>query len=404
MTPAPHPHPALFPPADGAHHTWPAPNFVNPETRNWAAPASIIALFIVTFGIFSARIWARFGITKTSGLDDWLIVAAMPTLLGLTIATVLALREYGFHLHIYDQTPRTNITVRQITLAMETIYLASTTLTKISILLFYRRITSSIINRNLLIAVWASIIFVAIYGISSICAIIFTCSPIEAYWFRFTTWWLRTHKYKCYDEILVLIVIIVISAVQDLIACVIPMFVVVKLRLPLRQKMALSAIFLIGLATCGIGALRIHYAHRVYYYTKLNPSPTYDITWEALGSWVSTAVEANLAIICGCAPALKTYFPQWLNSSGPQTRSFGWYGRRRRPGGRDLLSILRSSGTESSRSVLTSVEMTIHDRPTPRTLQMVDTLRIEVCSRSSKSQGNRTESSSEQHVHSLHNV
>ncbi|KAF2847828.1 hypothetical protein T440DRAFT_354527, partial [Plenodomus tracheiphilus IPT5] len=108
------PHPALFPPADGAHHTWPAPNLIDPETRNWAAPASIIALFIVTSGIFCARIWARFSITRTPGLDDWLIVASMPTLLGLTIATVLALREYGFNLHIYDQTPRTNITVRQI--------------------------------------------------------------------------------------------------------------------------------------------------------------------------------------------------------------------------------------------------------------------------------------------------
>ncbi|KAF2847829.1 hypothetical protein T440DRAFT_356488, partial [Plenodomus tracheiphilus IPT5] len=210
-------------------------------------------------------------------------------------------------------------------LAMEIIYLASTTLTKISILTFYRRITSSIINRKLLIAVWASIVFVAIYGISSILALIFTCSPIEAYWYRFTTSWLRTHKYKCHDEILTLIVIIVISAVQDFIACILPMFVVVKLRLPLRQKAALSAVFLIGLATCGIGSLRIHYVHRVYYYTKLNPSPTYDITWEALGSWVATAVEANLAIICACAPALKAYFPRWLNSSEPEARSFGWY-------------------------------------------------------------------------------
>jgi hypothetical protein len=97
-------------------------------------------------------------------------------LLGLTISTVLALRVYGFNLHIYDQTPETNITIRQvheypllkldggahllqITLAMEIIYIITTTLTKISILTFYRRITSSIISRWLLIAVWVSIIF-----------------------------------------------------------------------------------------------------------------------------------------------------------------------------------------------------------------------------------------------------
>ncbi|KAH7371401.1 hypothetical protein BKA66DRAFT_469728 [Pyrenochaeta sp. MPI-SDFR-AT-0127] len=344
MAPAPRPVPALFPPSDGAHHTWPAPNFVNPEVRDWAAPASIIALFIFTFGIFCARLWARFRITRTPGVDDWLIIASMPALLGLTIATVLALRVYGFHLHIYDQTPKTLITIRQITLAMEIIYLASTTLTKISILTFYRRITVSGLSRPLLIAVWASIIFVAGYGISFIMVLIFTCSPVEAYWYRFTTSWLRTNKYKCHDEIATLIAIISISTLQDFIACLLPMFVVRKLRLPVRQKLALAAVFLVGLATCAIGALRVHYAHKVYYYTKLNPSATYDISWEALGSWVSTAVETNLAIICASAPALKVYFAKWLKPTDPEMRSFGWYNERPQWLRRN---IFRSTGVDS---------------------------------------------------------
>ncbi|PSN65235.1 hypothetical protein BS50DRAFT_460965, partial [Corynespora cassiicola Philippines] len=108
------PLPALFPPADGGNHTWPAPNFTNPETRGWAAPICLIVLFAITLLIFGARIWSRFFITRTPGVDDWLIIASMPILLGLTIATVLGLRIYGFQLHIYDQTPKTNITVRQI--------------------------------------------------------------------------------------------------------------------------------------------------------------------------------------------------------------------------------------------------------------------------------------------------
>ena len=76
--------------------------------------------------------------------------------------------------------------------------------------------------------------------------------------------------------------------------------------------------------TCAVGALRIHYAHRVFYYVK-SGSPTYDITWEALGSWVSTAVEANFAIICASAPALKV-FCTCLKSGDQEQRSFGWYG------------------------------------------------------------------------------
>jgi hypothetical protein len=89
---------------------------------------------------------------------------------------------------------------------------------------------------------------VAVYGPACILALIFTCSPVEAYWFRFTTSWLRTHKYKCVDEVAYLVAVISISAVQDFLACMLPMFVVFRLRLPMRQKVGLAVVFLLGLA------------------------------------------------------------------------------------------------------------------------------------------------------------
>lgn len=89
---------------------------------------------------------------------------------------------------------------------------------------------------------------VAAYGITFIIVLIFTCSPVEAYWFRFSVPWLKTHKYTCTDEVATLMVIIVLSTVQDFIACLLPMFVVLKLRLPFRQKIALAGVFLVGLS------------------------------------------------------------------------------------------------------------------------------------------------------------
>jgi hypothetical protein len=44
-------------------------------------------------------------------------------------------------------------------MAMEVIYIGTSTLTKLSILFFYRRITSSVLSRSLMIAIWASIVF-----------------------------------------------------------------------------------------------------------------------------------------------------------------------------------------------------------------------------------------------------
>jgi hypothetical protein len=68
----------------------------------------------------------------------------------------------------------------------------------------------------------------------------------------------------------------------------------------------------------------------VYYYTKINPSPTYDISWDALGSWVATAVETNVSIICASAPALNAYFRGWFGVTGYHERSFGWYNQTER--------------------------------------------------------------------------
>ncbi|PVI07432.1 hypothetical protein DM02DRAFT_580810 [Periconia macrospinosa] len=220
-------------------------------------------------------------------------------------------------------------------MAMELIYLGTLTLIKLSILFFYRRIISSVISRPILYSVWASIIFVAAYGISSMLALIFTCTPVKAYWYRFTPVWLKIHKYTCYDEVAYLVAVISISTLQDFITCLLPMFVVRKLRLPFRQKLALAAIFLLGLAVCATGALRVHYAHRVYYYARIHPSPTYDVSWDAFGSWVTLSVETNVGIICASAPALNTYFKGWLSVTGHEPRSFGWYrhkGKGWRPG------------------------------------------------------------------------
>jgi hypothetical protein len=89
---------------------------------------------------------------------------------------------------------------------------------------------------------------VATYGISFVFVLLFTCWPVEAYWYRFTTSWMRTHTWKCHDEVQTLMIIISLSTLQDLIACILPMFVVHKLRLPFRQKLALAGIFLLGLA------------------------------------------------------------------------------------------------------------------------------------------------------------
>jgi hypothetical protein len=57
--------------------TWPKPNFINPETREWVvigveAPLTFIAALFV-----AARFYTRTIIKRVLGWDDWLMLAAM---------------------------------------------------------------------------------------------------------------------------------------------------------------------------------------------------------------------------------------------------------------------------------------------------------------------------------------
>lgn len=54
--------------------------------------------------------------------------------------------------------------------------------------------------------------------------------------------------------------------------------------------------------------MRAYYAIKVYYYT-------YDITWYAWYGWIWTTLEAQLGVICACAPALKGFFKRYFSIS-----------------------------------------------------------------------------------------
>lgn len=71
-------------------------------------------------------------------------------------------------------------------------------------------------------------------------------------------------------------------------------------------------IIVISVGLCGI--LRLIFVIRIYY-------RTYDMTWESYWAWVWLVAEANFAVICASAPALKTFFQHTfegvaLSSSG----------------------------------------------------------------------------------------
>jgi hypothetical protein len=56
---------------------WPLPNYDDPVTRSKAVLITSCALGSVMLATVGARLWARAVIQRNSGIDDWLMLAAM---------------------------------------------------------------------------------------------------------------------------------------------------------------------------------------------------------------------------------------------------------------------------------------------------------------------------------------
>ena len=148
-------------------------------------------------------------------------------------------------------TPDMAVNSRIITVAVELNYMFATCLVKISILVFYRRLAKGSISKIFLAVVQASIVFIVLYLIGACISPLLACKPLDALWKSVDIRWLTTHKkgvdWKCYNEGANDIAVSSISVTQDFLACGLPSILLWKLQLPRRQKIALGAIFSVGL-------------------------------------------------------------------------------------------------------------------------------------------------------------
>lgn len=82
---------------------------------------------------------------------------------------------------------------------------------------------------------------------------------------------------------------------------------------------------------CLVGTLRVYYTYQDFLLAQ-SSSPGYDAARTSLSTWVCTAVEANVVVLCAAAPALRAYSGH-SKSRGRTLRSFGWYRKMMRTDG-----------------------------------------------------------------------
>lgn len=158
---------------------------------------------------------------------------------------------------------RINIWVTQI---MYTLSLSSV---KISVLLFYRRLSVSF-TRGFYIAVWAGIAYNIIYVAGFLLTLLLICRPIDAYWKSFNPAYREAGNYTCGSEQIAEPLSAILSVIGDAYSTILPLVLVSRLSLPNRQKMALYGLFSLGFSVVVCGAVRSYYMYRV---VNVRPAP-----------------------------------------------------------------------------------------------------------------------------------
>lgn len=166
-------------------------------------------------------------------------------------------------------------------------YKAAINLSKCSILLLYLRLFK--IVGWFRWACWGILICVVIYCVSSMIATIFQCSPVVK---AFN----KALPGTCIDLAKFWFANAGFSIATDIIILLLPMPLVYQLEVPRAQKIALMAVFAVGIFVVVTSCLRV--ATLDVFATS--PDNTYDI---ANVMW--TIIEPNVAVICASLPILR---------------------------------------------------------------------------------------------------
>lgn len=145
-------------------------------------------------------------------------------------------------------------------------------LIKLSILLFYRRLSSRAVSPAFRWTMRITIFIIGAYSTAFIFVPIFMCQPIAAFWEQVDLVKVAEgYDYKCINEGADVVAHGIISTVQDLVVAFLPTLLCWNLQMPVRQKIALYCIFALGYTSVAIGAMRTYTGYRIFF-------QTYDIT------------------------------------------------------------------------------------------------------------------------------
>ncbi|KAF2870875.1 hypothetical protein BDV95DRAFT_607990 [Massariosphaeria phaeospora] len=288
---------------------WPAPNYVDPETRRPLVLGINIPLLVLMIAFISMRFYSRTVIVRALGKDDWFMLAAAVTAVATSIMTCIATQpEYQTGYHLWDLRPeiaKDPVKTAQMAMATQLLFVPITALTKISILLTYLRIFPSRLNR--LFCYWM-MGFTTVWAFGAFFMALFQCSPVQSYWYI-----AEYPNRKCINVGPLYYITGGLNVISDGLIFLWPAKDLVQIHISLKQRVTLVAMFTLGVLICVAGACRMWYTS-VYL-------ASYDALWHGCTIYAIVTIETSIGIICGCLPACKPLLTKMVPQMFPTTQS-----------------------------------------------------------------------------------
>lgn len=209
---------------------------------------------------------------------------------------------HGYGRHINDLTTLQAETALMFFWIAQTPYKIVVSLNKISVVIFSKRIFTA---KNFQIACWIILSILIGWGLGGLGATVFQCIPAEGSWNP-------NVNANCINKDAFWIAFATGNAITDAMVLILPLPMVFKLQLKLRDKLLLSGVFLLG------GFVLICSIMRT---TAVSDSiqNQRDITYNFIPRGIWTLTEANIGIVCACLPMMKQVlrklFPKLFNTT-----------------------------------------------------------------------------------------
>ncbi|KAH8205155.1 hypothetical protein TruAng_000720 [Truncatella angustata] len=271
-------------------------------TENRSPQVSVVtwAMWAITVPAMFLRLWTRLKISRSFGIDDWFMVAAMVSFT-VNTAVVSGAASHGVGRHSADLTPAEASLALHFWYYCYLTYCTTMILSKTSVAYFLLRLSPFPVHRAI---IYVSLGCTVVCGIAFFFMAMFQCWPIHYFWNRIP----GTGSCVLIDVIInFTYAYSAFSIITDFAFTILPIWLIWQLRMDLKTKLALIPILgMAAVASCAV-------AVRLAYVEDFRGN---EFLWSIsdIAFWSQT--EEGLAITAGCLATLRPLFRKILEKLG----------------------------------------------------------------------------------------